>query len=157
MITATFVSAPMGEDMPVRLEYDFRGVTVASRLLIDSKIRVIERILGADRDNALSPTDQQELLLDLGVACAELIALLKAAEKYRHPGHPLNGTTSALPDAEAALGEAYSYLEDCATQGPPLQNVPEGLDPSKPHWRVTPFPLEGIDWSVVGLTDYASG
>ncbi|HET9411697.1 MAG TPA: hypothetical protein VFO38_02530 [Candidatus Saccharimonadales bacterium] len=157
MITATFTSAQEGEDMPVRLEYDIRGVTVASRLLIDSKIRAVERILGADRNNVQNATDQQKLLLDLGVACAELIALLKAVENYRYPGHPLNGTTSALPDAEAALEDAHSYLEDHAAQGPPLQNIPEGLDPSKPHWRVTPAPLEGIDWSVVGLTDYATG
>lgn len=140
--------------MPLLLEYHLNRVTCGALLIIDSKVRGIQRILDL-LDDAQNSPPKNRVMLDLGVACGELIAIIKAATPHQGWMQSLNSTTAALAEARGLLRRAHDHLATYAIREETPEAAPLSDDTSKQWWRVSPRQIE-IDWSELGLPDYVT-
>lgn len=140
-------------DLPFSAQFKLID-TEAACAVMRTKVRVLRLILG--QADAFQP-DTKELeqhLLDLGLVCGELAAIVQATKKQMrdHQQH----TAEALSEATGALLEAYNYLAAHAMQGPPSPRDFSGLNPNKDYWEVVPMTLYYVAWEAIGKPNLVS-
>jgi hypothetical protein len=152
LFAAKFTEGDTSGRVPYAGKFELSDVDAAGAVM-DAKVRMVRLVLNQANDFQPNTEAKDQHLLDLGLVCGELSAIVGVAGQ--HVRIYQSYAISALTRARAALLEAYNYLTEQAKQRPPMEHkLP--LNPNKAYWEVTPLSLYYVDWGVIGQQNIVS-